>query len=138
MLESKADRDLAARTATALAILILALVWAGTHLLGRAFAVTADLPASVWGLGLAILTAAGFLTASLLRPLDIKTRFDLKKALPVIAIPAAVLGYSYLAMEFHIDWFLVDRIAGWASPYGHSALAFMLGVGLAIGLTADR
>lgn len=134
--DSEAGADRATRTIGAVAIMIVALVWAGTHLLGQTFATTADFPASKWGLGLAMIAAGGVLTGSLITPIDPKARFEFGKALPIMILPAIVLAYSYVAMEFQADWFLLHRLAGWATPYGHSALAFMLGVGASAGIPA--
>jgi hypothetical protein len=122
----------------AVSILSVALVWAGTHLLGEAFATTADFPAAKWGLGLAMIAAAGLLVGSLITPVDPKAQFDLRRAVPIVALPVIVLAYSYLAMEFHTDWIVFHRLAGWATPYGHSALAFMLGVGAASGMPVSH
>jgi len=135
---SKVGREMATRAATAVAVVALALAWAGTHLLGQTFATTPDFPASRWGLGLGLIAASGLLTGSLLRPIDVKAQFNRARALPIAVLPLLVLAYSYAVLEFDVQWMFLHRLAGWATPFGHSALAFMVGIGAAAGMSAER
>ena len=135
---SNVSKDLVTRAANAVAIVALAVAWAGTHLLGQAFAVRSEFPASLWGLGLGLIAAAGLLTGSLLRPINVKADFDWRRAMRIMAAPLFILVYTYVSLEFGIEWVFLHRLAAWAMPYGQSALAFMIGIGAAAGMSVQR
>lgn len=127
-----------ARVQAGVGLVVVALIWSGTHTLGRVFSYSSEFPAARWFLGLALLIAAGILVASLLQPIDVKAPFDAGRAAVIAAVPLLVLAYSYLEMEFGVDWFLLEKVAGWARPYGHSALGMLVGVGIAAGMSPGR
>jgi hypothetical protein len=126
------------RVQAGVGLVVVALAWSGTHILGQVFSYSSEFPASRWFLGLALLIAAGILVASLLKPIDVKAPFSVRRAAVIALVPLIVLAYSYLEMEFGADWFLLEKVAGWAHPYGHSALGVLVGVGIAAGMSPDR
>ena len=105
------------------------LIWAGTHQIGLAH-LAGGYRVVEWILAVSLLIAGGFLLASLLIPVDIRQRFDFWNFFAIGGLPMAVLAYgAYMHAVGEIR--VLDKILGWADPYGHAAMGIIVGVAVA-------
>ena len=110
-------------------LIAISLIWAGTHQAGLAQMGGAFSPVE-WGLAVGLLIAGGFLFTSLVIHIDIRQRFDVWTFVAIGGVPSAVLAYSMYAAASH-EIRVLDKLLGWASPYGNVAMGLLVGFALA-------
>lgn len=110
-------------------LVALALTWAGTHQIGRAH-MASGVAIVEWLLAIGLLVAGGFLFTSLVIHVDIRTRFDAWTFVAIGGVPIAVLVYGMYA-EMISSIRVLDKLLGWAIPYGHVAMGLLVGFALA-------
>ncbi len=115
-----------------------ALLWAGTHELGALYAERPVFSSLRWLGSLALIAAAGFVFANVMRPVDVRAKIDWRRVAAVTAIPAVILGYCWFALEFQYQNPLLDTLLTWASPFGHGILAALMGIGVTTGMQSRR
>lgn len=118
----------------AVALVAIGLTWAGTHLLGRAEMKENFSPVD-WVLLTGLLMAGGFLLTTLIIPVDFRQRFDLWTFFTIGGIPLATIAYAVLA-DLGVDVRVLDKLLGWAVPYGIAAMGLVLG--FAVGAAVEK
>ena len=83
-----------------------------------------------WGLAVGLLVAGGFLFTSLIVQVDIRQRLDAWVFVAIGGIPTAVLGYGIYALGVG-EVRVLDKLLGWATPYGLAAMGMLIGFALA-------
>lgn len=131
-----AERLTTAPAGAAVGIVALAtgLVWAGTHELARVYSDRPDFSSSRWMMSLALLAAAGFVFANVLRPVDVRKKIDWSRVSGIVIIPFVILVYCWISLEFQYDNVVFDTLLAWASPFGHAVLAAFIGIGVTAGM----
>ncbi len=114
--------------------LSMALLWAGTHQLGALYAERPYFSSVRWVGSLALLAAAGFVFANVIRPVDVRAKIDWRRIAAVVSLPTLVLLVCWTSLEFQYTNSLVDTLFTWASPFGHGILATLVGVGVTTGM----
>ena len=110
-------------------LLAVSLIWAGTHQIG--ITQMEGINSFVeWMLAVGLLIAGGALLASLLIPVDIRQRFDFWTFCSLGGLPILVLGYGVYTLSFGPVRGL-DKMLGWAIPYGLTAMGVVVGFALA-------
>ena len=107
----------------------IGLIWAGTHQIGIAHQSPA-FSGVEWGLAIALLIAGGFLLASLVIRVDIRQSFDAWTFAAIGGVPVLILAYCTYAQAVG-PIRVLDKLLGWAIPYGHVGLAVIVGFALA-------
>ena len=110
-------------------LIALALTWAGTHQIGLSHR-AASFSLIHWVLAIGLLIAGGFLFTSLVIHVDIRKRFDAFTFVAIGGVPAAVLAYATYA-EVAGSMRVLDKLLGWATPYGVVAMGVLVGFALA-------
>jgi len=124
--DERKPRDMAQ---VSVSLIVISLIWAGTHQVGLAQMGDSFFGID-WGLAVGLLVAGGFLFTSLIVQVDIRQRLDAWVFVALGGIPTAVLGFGIYALGVG-EVRVLDKLLGWATPYGLAAVGMLIGFALA-------